>query len=151
MNIFTLLINIYLETDPEQCDENTKNVVLNYQKVIMDILNEFVSHVTCPVEVYEFVYKYINKYSSKSKGENDPVLSKELFTRFLDVMRCLYGLNANENNPCNYFYFSGEGDIKINNNIKKIYYPYLVFSLNLFTELNILFNMQCSVDIILFS
>ena len=63
MNIFTLLINIYLETDPEQCDENTKNVVLNYQKVIMDILNEFVSHVTCPVEVYEFVYKYINKYS----------------------------------------------------------------------------------------
>ena len=117
MNIFTLLINIYLETDPEQCDENTKNVVLNYQKVIMDILNEFVSHVTCPVEVYEFVYKYINKYSSKSKGENDPVLSKELFTRFLDVMRCLYGLNANENNPCNYFYFSGEGDIKINNNI----------------------------------
>ena len=117
MNIFTLLINMYFTTYPEQCDENTKKDVLNYQKVIMDILNEFVSHVTCPVEVYEYVYKYINKYISKCKGENDPILSKEMFTRFLDVMRCLYGLNANESNPCNYFYFSGESEIKINNNI----------------------------------
>ena len=115
MNIFTILIYLYLTTNPEQFDQNAKKVALNYLKLIIDLLNQFVSNVTLSVDVYEYIYKFINKYISKSKEENEPELTKDTFGRFLNVMRCLYGMDAIEHTPCNYFYFSGESEIKIQN------------------------------------
>ena len=82
MNIFTILIYLYLTTNPEQFDQNAKKVALNYLKLIIDLLNQFVSNVTCSVDVYEYIYKFINKYISKSKEENEPELTKDTFLRF---------------------------------------------------------------------
>lgn len=113
MDIFIILVSIYISSEHNN-DENEKNIFENFQKIILIVLNLFISSVTCPIEVYEYMNSYIKQYINK-ESEKELPLTKEKFSRYLKILKVLYGIDSKEQTPQNYFYFSGEGEIKIPN------------------------------------
>jgi hypothetical protein len=83
---------------------NTESHLYNSIKVCLENL---VNNINCNKEVFEFVYQKLAKQYRSS------YVDKGLIDKFLELLKILYGERLNSVKPGNYFYFSGNGAIRV--------------------------------------
>jgi hypothetical protein len=74
---------------------------------IKDCLENLLNNVDCSKGVFEFVYQKL------AKLYRNPEINKNQFNKFLVILKLLYGDKLNPVKPSNYFYFSGNGAIRV--------------------------------------
>jgi hypothetical protein len=96
-NIFHVLISIFLNSE----------IDTGLYVSIKDCLEGLVNTVNCNKEVFEFVYQKL------AKLYRNPTVDKSVVEKFLVIFKILYGEGLNYAKPGNYFYFSGNGAIRV--------------------------------------
>jgi len=129
VNIFHILIDLYLKDLDERVsyieNKNSLNTVQDthrneeasdqLSRTILDCLEVLINNIVLKKEVVEFVYQKISLYYKilNKFPEEKSIQSKSLIKKIIDLLKILYGEKLNVEKPYNYFYFSGNGSLKV--------------------------------------
>lgn len=106
-----ILIDLFLNQPLINIEENsTINCDPHIEKTILDCLIEIVNNIDVSKDIIEYVYQKLAKYFRVDK---DKILHKSLLNKNIKLLSILYGEQNNSTNPSNYFYFTGNGSIKV--------------------------------------
>jgi hypothetical protein len=107
-----ILIDLYLNQSLLNPEETIMSLEgdLHVEKTILDCLIEIVNNFDVTKEIFDYVYQKLAKYF---RVEKDKILQKSLLNKNLKLLSILYGEQNNSTHPCNYFYFTGNGSIKV--------------------------------------
>lgn len=100
-NIYQVLIDIYINSQTEILTNSIK-----------DCLEVMINNLDSNKEVFEFIYQKLSIYY-RMKQENRDQLDNTLFNKYLSLLKVLYGERLNTSRPGNYFYFSGNGALRL--------------------------------------
>lgn len=74
-----------------------------------EILEGFVNYINISRNVFEYLYQQIAEYFRREIDLTDIIMNK-----YINLLKILYGEKQIEFKPNNYFYFNGNGGIKVN-------------------------------------
>ena len=77
--------------------------------LIKDIFEILLNNININAFNYEYVYQNLVIYFR----QNDKKITVDKMSRYLDILKILYGERINASKPKNYFYFSGNACIKV--------------------------------------
>ena len=80
--------------------------------LIKDIFVVLLNNISINAFNYEYVYQNLVIYFR----QNDKKITVDKMSRYLDILKILYGERINASKPKNYFYFSGNACIKVQSN-----------------------------------
>ena len=103
-NLLIILCELYLNATFPQLIE-----------AITSLLTIMVSNVTCPINVYNYVFRKIKHIFFDSNDNTKENVSITTMERYLSLLNMLYGnFQMKDASPMSYMYFNGEGNITLN-------------------------------------